>query len=93
MATSGSIDPAHQAVLDELLTLADLAGIKAPGNTMKAVIELAMAGAPPSKIHILLREILANKNRTRRVTSKHSSRRSNTAAEAVQDSSSAQPQS
>lgn len=48
-------------------------------------MELIMLGVPPQEIHILLRDILASKNRTKRISSKHSSRRANTSSDAAQE--------
>ncbi|KAK3927570.1 putative nicotinate-nucleotide adenylyltransferase [Frankliniella fusca] len=58
--------------LDELITLADLAGIKAPGNTMKILIELITLGVPSREVHTLVREVLACKSRSKRTNARHS---------------------
>lgn len=71
--------------LDELLTLADLAGIKGPGSTIKVVIELVTMGVPSREVYNLLREVLASRYRSKRGTTKHSSKRSGTAPDDVQE--------
>lgn len=93
MATSRSEDGnapvlfslADPADIDALKTLADLAGIKAPGNTMKIIIELITMGVPPMEVHSLVRDVLASKSRSRRAGVKHSSRQLQATPETIQE--------